>query len=311
MRPRTVVPFAIVSLAAAGAGFLHWSSQHADFFYRPQLEAPAFTATHPVVTIDEAHYEAHTAGGLYAPFVRLLEADGFTVRRGEAAFTAESLSAARVLVIVNAAGASRRKFLGVNLDPEPPADRGAKAFTAAEVEAVRQWVEAGGSLLLIADHHPFGSAAAELAAAFGVTMNQGFVDAPKSPADVGNGDLLFSRDNGLLADHPITRGRTEAERVNRVMTFTGQSLDGPAGTSLLTLPPTAVEAVPPGPQLTEIPAGGKSQAMAFQFQKGRVVVLGEAGMLTAQVSAGRSFGLNIDGHDNRQFALNLMHWLAE
>jgi len=61
-----------------------------------------------------------------------------------------------------------------------------------------------------------------------------------------------------------------------------------------------------------------AQGLAFPFGAGRVVVLGEAGMLTAQIvrfpdqpdRAPYRFGLNTDGHDDRQFALNLMHWLS-
>ena len=46
--------------------------------------------------------------------------------------------------------------------------------------------------------------------------------------------------------------------------------------------------------------------------QGRLVVLGEAGMLTAQID-GRShknFGMNVPGIDNKQLALNIMHWLS-
>ena len=32
--------------------------------------------------------------------------------------------------------------------------------------------------------------------------------------------LLFTRDNNLLMNHPITLGRNESERINRVLTFT-------------------------------------------------------------------------------------------
>ena len=59
-----------------------------------------------------------------------------------------------------------------------------------------------------------------------------------------------------------------------------------------------------------------AQALAFDFGHGRVAVLGEAGMLTAQIvrfDDGRPpvrFGLNTEGHDDQQFALNLMHWLS-
>jgi hypothetical protein len=38
---------------------------------------------------------------------------------------------------------------------------------------------------------------------------------------------------------------------------------------------------------------------------------GEAAMLTAQLTPrDRKFGMNVDGIDNRQYTLNLMHWLT-
>jgi len=33
-------------------------------------------------------------------------------------------------------------------------------------------------------------------------------------------------------------------------------------------------------------------------------------MLTAQVARGAKFGMNSPGNDNRQLALNIMHWLS-
>jgi hypothetical protein len=50
--------------------------------------------------------------------------------------------------------------------------------------------------------------------------------------------------------------------------------------------------------------------------KGRVIVLGEAAMLSAQVIREKGkephtpHGMNFPGTDNRQLALNLMHWLS-
>jgi hypothetical protein len=43
-----------------------------------------------------------------------------------------------------------------------------------------------------------------------------------------------------------------------------------------------------------------------------VVVLGEAGQLSAQIlGASRvPMGMNVPGIDNRQMALNIMHWLS-
>jgi len=60
-----------------------------------------------------------------------------------------------------------------------------------------------------------------------------------------------------------------------------------------------------------VPATGYSQAIALQFGQGRVVVTGEAAMLTAQLDAKKKpFGMNVPGIDNRQLALNIVHWLS-
>jgi hypothetical protein len=71
-----------------------------------------------------------------------------------------------------------------------------------------------------------------------------------------------------------------------------------------------MEFVPaPGDSLAAQPAG-QAQGLAFEWGRGRVVVLGEAAMLTAQTHKGIPFGMNTPGNDNRQFALNTMHWLS-
>lgn len=63
---------------------------------------------------------------------------------------------------------------------------------------------------------------------------------------------------------------------------------------------------------TQASAAGRAQGLAFKLGKGRVVVLGEAGMLSAQLTGPRKmkFGMNRSGIDNRQLALNIMHWLS-
>lgn len=56
---------------------------------------------------------------------------------------------------------------------------------------------------------------------------------------------------------------------------------------------------------------GRAQGLALEVAAGRVVVLGEAGMLRAQRDRdGERVGMNVPGYDNRQLALNIMHWLS-
>ena len=302
-----VVAFVLAAVVVvAGIGISR--TQRADFGWSPHVARPAFTSTHPRVVVDQAHYNASTAGvgSRYWPFARLLEADGYDVRPGTHAFLPGNLDGADVVVIANAAGAPKPQFMGINLPVRTSGARGDPAFTAGEIRAVRDWVERGGSLLLIADHAPFGASAEAMAAAFGVQMYKGFVEVPGERSD----PLLFSTGNGRLGDHPILSGDGPGTAVRRVMTFTGQSLDGPAEASvLMALPATAIEYVPMGDSLAPRPAG-RAQGLAFDLGKGRVVVLGEAAMLTAQVAAGVPFGMNSPGNDNRQLALNIMHWLS-
>ena len=61
-----------------------------------------------------------------------------------------------------------------------------------------------------------------------------------------------------------------------------------------------------------VSAAGRAQGNALSLEKGRVVVLAEAGMLSAHLAGPNKarFGMNRPGTDNRQLALNIMHWLS-
>jgi hypothetical protein len=299
---------AIVLVVGSFAWESYFIAQRADYAWNPSIATTAHARGGPVVLFDEGHHNVSTAGleGRYWPFRRLLEADGYRVRRVRGRFTSKNLQRGAILVIVNASGAGKPQAFGINLPFPSKGDRKDPAFTPEEVRVVRDWVGEGGSLLLIADHAPMGAAAAAMGEAFGVTMRQGFLEVPGELSD----PLLYSRENRRLGDHPILQGTTRGDRVDRVMTFTGQSLDGPPeSTILLRVPPGAIEYVPEGDSLPARPSG-TAQGLAFSHGSGRVVVLGEAAMLTAQVSRREPFGMNSRGNDNERFARNLMRWLA-
>jgi hypothetical protein len=261
------------------------------------------------VLFDAAHNN-ETTGGSYKPFGDLISSDGYRIVVNNERFSKRTLTHYEVLVIVDASGAE--------------ADRSASAFTEEECEAVRDWVSGGGALLLITDHAPFSSAAAKLSKKFAIDLTIGFtIDHIKYNKDSEDQtELVFSREDGLLVDHPITRGRDASERINRIITFTGTSIKGPPGSvGFLKLSDTAMDVLPPerkpsaadesAPDQKEVSAAGRAQGLALEVGKGRVVVLGDAAMLTAQVAArGFRFGMNVSGTDNRQLALNIVHWLS-
>jgi hypothetical protein len=161
-------------------------------------------------------------------------------------------------------------------------------------------------------------------------MGKGYAFAMTGPASLTT-NLTYPAE--AFDDHPIIAGRGAEERVASVTAFTGQSLRGPAGaTTLLPMTVGAREApdLPTLQTLVErLGAGAPAEAalaelstpalpaqgLAFAYGQGRVVVLGEAGMLSAQVVRwpdGRPdtrFGMNT-APGNAQFGLNIMHWLS-
>jgi hypothetical protein len=277
--------------------------QIADPNFDAKVARPAYTNKHPRVLFDEAHNNFHTAGGRYKAFADLITNDGYQVTPNSQAFSKDTLAGYDILVIANPLGAPVESGFAAANKP---------AFTEAECKTVRDWVSGGGSLLLIADHYPVGAAAGNLANAFGVDMSNAYTDDPAN-YEPQLGQILFSRTNKLLVDHPITRGRNQTERVNRIVTFTGQSLSGPKGSvAFLKLADTAIDAIPPD-RKSKLSAAGRAQGIALKLGEGRVVVLGEAAMLTAQLAGPEKApfgGLNISSIDNRQLALNIMHWLS-
>lgn len=273
------------------------------------VERPVYKLRHPAVVIDEAHSNFHTAEGRYKPLAEMLRSDGYHVLRGTRKFDRKSLKGVRILAISNATA------------PDATGESSGPAFTEEECDAVRDWVRAGGSLLLIADHAPYGSAAENLARRFGVDMGKGTVFDPEHGHKEDPTVLTFSRENGLLGSHPLLRGRGPDEEVKRIVAFTGQSLGVPDGAvALMRLGPVAREAQSVQELLSETgrPVGGRAQGVALAFGKGRVVVMAEAAMFSAQLirfeHEGKpvefKMGMNLPGNDDRQLALNIFHWLS-
>ncbi len=278
--------------------------QVADPDFDAKVVKPAYSRNGPKVLFDEAHNNFHTASGRYKPFADLITNDGYRITPNKQKFSAEALKGFDILVISNALGAPRMN--------QPEASN--PAFTEEECDAVRDWVKGGGALLLIADHAPMGSANQILGRRFSIDMSKMFtIDEQNYDKEADNpGFIIYTRASGRLGDHAITRGRNDSERVNKIIAFTGQSLKGPPDSvAFMKLSETAQD-VMPGPDSKPVPAAGRAQGIVMSFGKGRMVVLGEAAMLSAQITGANQmkFGMNRPGIDNRQLALNIVHWLS-
>jgi hypothetical protein len=237
----------------------------------------------PRVAIDLGHYNHAAADSRFLALSDLLTWDGYRVTRSRQTLVPEYLKDFRVLLIANAMpypAAARPVAEAVGLG-------GLVTFSATEVEAVRDWVRAGGSTLLIADAPYSAKAAAALAAALGVTLHD--CSAPVFLPAV------------VPAEHPIREGRPEfAERVQSVAVLANGWLEtapsaGPA-VSILKAPVD-------GSCLARKPIG-----LAFEFGGGRVVTL------TAQLQRDedliRRTGVDPARLGNRQFVFNVIHWLS-
>jgi hypothetical protein len=166
---------------------------------------------------DEAHFNVHTTGTGYKAFAEMMANDGYQITPNKDRFNRNTLKGFQVLVIANALGAA---------NPEDH-DAARPAFTNEECDVVRDWVRGGGALLLITDHEPAASAAENMATRFEVGTGKNFaVDKSNYFTRTGwAGNLVFSRDKGLLAEHPIINGRDATERINRVLTFGGRRMN--------------------------------------------------------------------------------------
>ena len=282
------------------------AQQLGDTSFKPKNTTKTFSQTEsPLVLLDEAHNNFHTMDGRYRPFVNILESDGYLVKKNIALFTKERLAHADILIISNALAVQNVK--NWNLP-------NFSAFSRDEIEAVYLWVKSGGSLFLIADHMPFPKGAEDMAAIFGFQFNNGYVK------DVNNKAQLFEKNKGTLVDHPILKGTGLKEEIKSVKAFTGQAfLSPPNAKPLLVFGESAISRMPSKswgfPDDTpEIAVKGWNQGATLEFDKGRVVIFGEAAMFTAQVSgkSKRKMGVIAKGAEqNEQFLLNIMLWLSK
>lgn len=288
------------SLAAA--------QQVSDTSFAPRVGPPGYPRGRgPVLLIDEAHHNFHTAAGRYLPFARLAESDGFRVRGSAAPFTRALLDSARILVVANALHADN-----VQRWQRPIRS----AFTAEEVRVVREWVESGGSLLLIADHMPFAGAAMELGRAFGI----GFIDGFAIDQAAQNGPTVFRRADGSLGAKAILNGRTRTERVDSVASFTGSAFRvDVAVDTVMVLPKTTMILAPQvawqfnDSTTVPIPGSRALQGAVLRVGRGRIAVFGEAAMFSAQLGGPQRAPMGMNhpvARQNGQFTLNVLHWLA-
>jgi hypothetical protein len=277
-----------------------------DNEYDVSVSDPKLKNIKPRVLFDEAHKNHHQIETTYRPFAALITNDGCFVNSTNKPIDNTALANTDIYVIATAMG---------KVDPGDKSP-----FSQTEVNLLEQWVKNGGSLLLITEHFPFGLAMSPLLNKFEVKVHNGYTEDTLLNNKEVRDALLFTKSKGNLnPTHPILNN------VERLNTFTGGSVKGDSTwTQLLIFTPNAqnfnvkvtVEK-DGGDIITSVEyadfysAKGYSQGICKQYGGGKVVVLAESAFLTAQIDKnGNKYGMNSPDEDNKQFALNLMRWLA-
>lgn len=148
--------------------------------------------------------------------------------------------------------------------------------TASEAEELARWVASGGSLLILADHEPAATHLASLTAALGFGLGSEVVTPPGCAGDISGacGRYTFA-DSG-------------------VVTYAGVAVYG--GDPILIFGDDA--------EVGGRSAAGLAQAARAELGAGRIVVLGEARVLSASSRGG------IQVEANRELLVSLFEWLV-
>jgi hypothetical protein len=287
---------------------------HAEW---PMSNDPAFDATvrnptypesqGPRILLDGAHHNFFIQWDFIKPFADLAEADGYRPVIDDETFTPGYLARFDIVMIITALPFDFTTKTEVTTET---------TFTDAEIAALYDWVEAGGSLLVFSEHAPFDQAINPLLQSFGMSSSVGtVVDNEHHDKAIGRpGWIVFSRENGFLnEEHPIAKGRNKSEAIDSVVTFGGSSLTGEKYANLFRLSPAAENQQHP----TGVgPVGmGNSQALAGSVGEGRIVAFGDSNGFTAmnfklEDGSSLSAGMNTRNHDWKQLVLNVLHWLS-
>ncbi|MEP6833999.1 MAG: hypothetical protein ABJB74_11420 [Gemmatimonas sp.] len=292
--------FCLAAALSSPAG----AQQVADSSFVPTVGAPRWAiGTGPRLLLDEAHSNFHKLDGRYLVFGRMATAIGFMVAPLRTKLSDESLRDAKILVIANALNARNANNNWVLPTPS--------AFTPDEIAAVRRFIEGGGGLLLVADHMPFAGAAEDLGRAVGVQFANGF--AFESYAANAGSILTYRRRDGLMSPF------MSKSNVDSIVAFTGSAFRLLSdGLPLMTLPKEARIWMPNtawvfGDSVPSLHGDGWLQGAALTVGRGRVVVLGEAAMLSAQLAGTQRSAMGMNeprANQNSRFATEVLRWLA-
>lgn len=285
-----------------------FAQQVIDSLFVGNVDNPAYSLNQgPLILVDAFHNNGKTLNNGFSPIADILIKDGYKLSSLNREFVTTQIDSTSILVIIDA-------LHEINIDnwklPTP------SAFTDLEINKINNWVKNGGNLLLVADHMPFPGASKKLAEEFGIEWINGFV------IDSLRWDLSeFIKDDNTLLEHAITQGRFNDESIDAVFSYYGSGfkINNPNITGLFKFINKDIvsyqteEAWKMFPHTPLLPTSNLYQAAALEHGKGRVVIVAESSLFSAQLVGKnrKPIGINyIEKGQNLQFVLNLFHWLS-
>jgi hypothetical protein len=272
----------------------------------------------PVIVSAEGHNNfGDNRDSINAEMEQFLAREGFEFRQYMGEITREALEGVSILHTDNALAPENQDNWTL---PTP------SAFTSEEIKVIYNWVHDGGSLLMVVEHMPFGGSYKDLARAFNVETNNGFVVDERFLNGYSGevisiaGWFVFSKDNGSLGDHPILTGRQPHERIAFLAADVGSAFRLPnRAVSLLTFGSDAISLEPSvswkfDPMTPRRSVSGWSQGGVMKVGKGRLAVLGDnfLNIPPSQLAPPylESEKEAVLGVYNPQFTVNVYRWLS-
>ncbi|MFV0571131.1 MAG: YybH family protein [Xanthomarina gelatinilytica] len=275
-----------------------FSQQVTDLDFPINIKNPKYQGNKTaLIGIDASHNNLHKLDGGFAPYAKLLKADGYQMVAVNT-INQNTLKSLNTLVIANAIHPSN-----VGNWKRPITN----AFSVEEIDLLEKWVSNGGSLMVVADHMPYAGATNELAKKFGFSYEDGFV---MSESEIWPPES-YSKKQGNLFETPITID------IDSIAGFTGSGLRIPKNAiAIASFPKTHQLLIPEEAWQFEtntkkLSADDLVMGAIMQYGKGKVAFFTEAAMFTAQIVQDRfKVGFNSPrAPQNLQFVLNTIHWL--
>lgn len=257
----------------------------------------------PKVLIDGGHHNFFIQRSLMNPFIDLVKSDGYNPQIDSLPITKKHLSTYDIVV----------------LNPAYPFDYGTKkelgdlkAYSKEEIDYIYNYVNKGGSLLILTEKSPMINAMEPLLNKFGITAIYGTIaDTLHQDKQFGKNVIHYSKENGMLTvNHPILKGRNTSEEINHIVMITGSAFKGKDYTNIL---PTSSAAQMGNAGVFTPVEQGSSVGLAGKVGKGKLVILSDTEIFIAMLFGKDKVkvGMQMPNYDLKQFALNIMHWLSK